>query len=116
MLAPPTKIILPSVSHVSLLRRHTILLLIYGIPAGFFALVTGLQCAFNHSFGVVLIEHAVSAFLEMCIFSWVTGYPLLAGTESTGFYILLILMLLIASLAPATVSTVIKKIIYWLKK
>ena len=91
-------------------------LLIYGIPAGFFALVTGLQCAFNHSFGVVLIEHAVSAFLEMCIFSWVTGYPLLAGTESTGFYILLILMLLIASLAPATVSTVIKKIIYWLKK
>lgn len=91
-------------------------LLIYGIPTGFFALVTGLQCAFNHSFGVVLIEHAVSAFLEMCIFSWVTGYPLLAGTESIGFYILLILMLLIASLAPATVSTVIKKIIYWLKK
>ena len=91
-------------------------LLIYGIPAGFFALVTGLQCSFNHSFGVVLIEHAVSVFLEMCIFSWVTGYPLLAGTESIGFYILLILTLLIASLAPATVSTVIKKIIYWLKK
>lgn len=63
-----------------------------------------------------LIEHTVSAFLEMCIFSWVTGYPLLAGTESIGFYILLILLLLIANLAPATVSTVIKKIIYWLKK
>lgn len=86
-------------------------LLIYGIPAGFFALVTGLQCALNHSFGVVLIEHAVSVFLEMCIFSWVTGYPLVAGTESTGFYILFILALLIASLAPATVSTVVKKII-----
>lgn len=91
-------------------------LLIYGIPAGFFVLVTVIQCVFDHSFGVALIEHTVSLFLEMCIFSWATSYPLVAGTESIGFYILLALVLLIVSLAPATVSTVIKKIIYWLKK
>lgn len=90
-------------------------LLIYGIPAGFFALVTAIQTAGNQSFGVALIEHAVSEFLEMCIFSWVTGYPLVGGPESVGFYILAVLALLIAALAPAAVSTVIKRVIYWFR-